>query len=128
MPVYEYICGGCGRRVRLSMSYAEYDQAVPACPFCASVALRRRVGRVSLARSESLRLDDLSDDRALSGLEGDDPRALGRYMRQMSHEVGEDMGAEFDEVVGRLESGESPESIEASMPAAGNDGDLTGPD
>lgn len=128
MPVYEYICGGCGRRVRLFMSYVEYDQAAPACPHCASRELRRRVGRVSVSRSEASRLDALTDDGAISGLADDDPRALGRYMRQMSREMGEDMGTEFDEVVGRLESGESPASIEASMPTVPNESDLTAGD
>jgi len=37
-------------------------------------------------------------------------------MRKMSAETGEDLGPEFDEVVGRLEAGESPEKIEESMP------------
>ena len=37
-------------------------------------------------------------------------------MRKMGDEMGEDLGPEFDEVVGRLESGEDPEAIEKSMP------------
>jgi hypothetical protein len=97
------------------MTFAEYDSAAPACPHCGRAELRRRVGRVAVARSEGSRLDDLMDDRALAGLEDDDPRAMGRMMRQMSTELGEDMGAEFEEVVGRLEDGESPASIEAGM-------------
>ena len=116
MPVYEYICGSCGRRARLFMTYAEYDRADPACPHCGHADLRRRVSRVAVARSEASRLDSLMDDSALGGLNEDDPRAMGRFLRQMSQEMGEDMGGEFDEVAGRLESGESPESIEASMP------------
>jgi hypothetical protein len=48
-------------------------------------------------------------------------------MRQMSSEVGEDLGPEFDEVVGRLEAGEDPESIEQSMPdMLGGGGDADG--
>ena len=42
-------------------------------------------------------------------------------MRQMSRELGEDMGPEFDEVVTRLESGQSPDEIEESMPELGSD-------
>jgi hypothetical protein len=34
----------------------------------------------------------------------------------MADEVGEDLGPELDEVVGRLEAGEDPEEIERSMP------------
>jgi Flp pilus assembly protein TadB len=41
---------------------------------------------------------------------------MGRWMRKMSREMGEDLGPEFDEVVGRLEAGEDPEEIERSMP------------
>jgi len=35
--------------------------------------------------------------------------------------MGEDMGEEFNEVVDRLEKGESPESIEGSMPDLGSE-------
>tara|TARA_Y100000590_G_scaffold64021_1_gene68774 strand:+ start:290 stop:424 length:135 start_codon:yes stop_codon:yes gene_type:complete len=34
----------------------------------------------------------------------------------MGNEMGEEMGPEFDEMVGRLEAGEAPESIEADIP------------
>jgi hypothetical protein len=34
----------------------------------------------------------------------------------MSNEMGEDVGPEFDEVVDRLESGQSPEDIEKVIP------------
>jgi hypothetical protein len=64
------------------------------------------------------RLDDLSASGDLDGLE-DDPKALGRMMREMSSEMGEEMGPEFDEVVNRLEAGQSPEDIEKAMPDLG---------
>jgi hypothetical protein len=34
----------------------------------------------------------------------------------MGSELGEDAGPEFDEVVGRLEAGQSPEEIEKDLP------------
>jgi hypothetical protein len=37
-------------------------------------------------------------------------------MRKMSNEMGEEVGPEFDEVVDRLESGQSPEDIEKAIP------------
>jgi hypothetical protein len=108
---------------RLFLSFAEYDTAVPACPHCQSQNLKRRIGRVALGKSEDTRMDAMMDDSALAGIDEDDPRSIGRYMRQMSSEMGEDMGDEFNEVVDRLESGESPESIETSMPDLGAGGD-----
>ncbi len=115
MPIYEYTCPDCGRRARIHLSYDEYDGATPACPNCGGLHLKRRVGRVAVARSEDSRLDNLMSGDSLDGLE-DDPRAMGRFMRQMSREMGEDLGDELAEVADRLEKGESPESIERSMP------------
>ncbi len=51
----------------------------------------------------------------LGGLDENDPRSLGRFMRKMASETGEEMGPEFNEIVGRLEKGEDPEKIEQSM-------------
>jgi putative FmdB family regulatory protein len=121
MPFYDYRCQNCRRGVRLFLSYAEYDTAEPACPHCQSRRLTRRVTRVALAKSEETRMDTLMDDSALDGLDEEDPKALGRFMRRMSREMGEEMGDDFDEVVDRLEKGESPEAIEASMPDLGDD-------
>jgi putative FmdB family regulatory protein len=116
MPVYEFRCRDCGRLVRHTYSFGEYEQATPACTYCGSTALRRRIGRVALARGEEARMDSMLDDSALDNLNEDDPRALGRLMRQMSQEMGEDLGEEFGEVVDRLERGQSPEEIEQAMP------------
>ncbi len=64
-------------------------------------------------------MDDMEGDlSAFEGLE-DDPRALGKMMRKMGSEMGEELPAEFDEVVDRLESGQSPEEIESALPDLG---------
>ena len=121
MPNYLYICRNCKKRFEIFMSYSEYGTRPVHCPHCQSDQVQRRIGRVRFARSEESRLETLADPSSLDGLE-DDPKALGRMMRQMSHEMGEDMGPEFDEVIGRLEAGQSPEEIESAVP------DLGGPE
>jgi hypothetical protein len=98
------------------MSFNEYDHANPACPHCGATSLKRSISRIAIAKSEDSRLDSLMDDPSVAGIDEDDPRAMGKFMRRMSREMGEDLGGEFDEVVSRLESGESPDSIERSMP------------
>jgi len=104
------------------MTYAEYGARPVACPACRSKDVRRRLPRVRLAKSEESRVDDLagdfSDPSALAGLEND-PQAMGRMMRKMGKEMGEEMPPEFNEVVGRLEKGESPDEIEKTMPELG---------
>lgn len=59
----------------------------------------------------------------LEGLE-EDPKAMGRMMRKMGKEMGgEDLPPEFNEVVDRLEKGQSPEEIENSIPDLGSNTD-----
>jgi hypothetical protein len=106
------------------MTYDEYGSKEVRCVHCESINVQRKIGRIRIAKSEDSRMDDLasdfSDPAALEGLE-DDPKALGRMMRKMSSEMGEDMGPEFDEVIDRLEKGQSPEEIEEAMPDLGGD-------
>jgi len=117
VPVYEYRCHDCRRRVSIFWrTFSEAESGTPACPRCGGTSLTRLVSRVRLVRSEEGRLDDLADFSDFPDFDESDPRSLGRWMRKMSAETGEDLGPEFDEVVGRLEAGESPEEIEKTMP------------
>ena len=120
MPNYPYICQSCGKSFTVFLSYQEYDSAVVACPHCGSETVSRRLGRVRFARSEESRIDALADPSQLAGIE-DDPRAMAKLMKQMSSEMGEDPGPEFNEVVDRLEKGQSPEQIERDLPDLGSD-------
>ncbi len=126
MPIYEYRCHSCGRRVSLLWrSFSEAERGTPICPRCGSRELTRLVSRVSTVRSEESRLDDLTDPSFLADLDENDPRSIGRWMRKMSQELGEDLGDELNEVVERLEAGESPEEIEKAMPElSGDEGDF----
>ena len=66
-------------------------------------------------------MESLADPANFAGIEND-PKAMAKFMRQMGSEMGEDMGdmgGEFDEVVDRLESGQSPEDIERDLPELG---------
>lgn len=71
-----------------------------------------------MLKSDESRLESMADPSALAGLE-DDPRALGRMMREMGSQIGEEMPPEFGEVVDRLEAGQSPDEIESALPDLG---------
>ena len=117
MPIYEYRCQDCERRVSIFWrTFSEAESGAPVCPRCDGTDLTRLVSRVRLVRSEESRLDDMADLNDLPDFDESDPRSLGRWMRKMSAETGEDLGPEFEEVVGRLEAGENPEEIEKTMP------------
>jgi hypothetical protein len=59
------------------------------------------------------------DADSLGDLDENDPKSIARWMRKMSKEIGEDAGEEFEEVVDRLEAGQTPEQIEQEMPDLG---------
>ena len=123
MPTYDFICLDCKKRFDLFMTYSEYGTKPAVCSHCGGQNTRRRMTRVRIAKSEESRLEslgDFSDPTALEGLE-DDPQALGRMMRKMGSELGEELPPEFDEVVDRLEKGQSPEEIESALPDLGGD-------
>jgi putative FmdB family regulatory protein len=120
MPIYEYRCQDCRRRISLFFRSFEEIEAAPVCPRCGGTRLARLISRVSVVRSEESRIDDMADPSMLSDLDENDPKSIARWMRKMGAEAGEEMPVEFGEVVDRLESGQSPEEIEEAMP------DLTG--
>lgn len=121
MPIYEYRCHDCRRRVsRFYRSFAD-SEVQPTCPRCGGSKLTRLISRVAVVRSEDSRIDDLADPSMLDGLDEEDPKSLARWMRRMSAETGEEMPPEFGEVMDRLEMGQSPEEIEEAMPDLGAD-------
>jgi putative FmdB family regulatory protein len=118
MPTYDYICLDCRKRFDVFLSYKEYGVKPVACSHCGSANARRRVPRVRVLKTDEQRLSAMADPSKL-GMIDNDPVALGRAMRQMGSEIGEDLPPEFDEVVGRLEAGQSPEDIESALPDLG---------
>jgi len=119
MPTYDYRCKSCRARFERCLSYEEYDQKKVTCPECAGNQVERRIGRIRIAKSDDRRLEDMVDPSQLDGIE-DDPKSLGRLMRRMGDELGEDAGPEFDEVVSRLEKGQHPDEIEKDLPDLGD--------
>lgn len=126
MPIYEYRCAHCRRRVSVWWrTFSDAATGQPVCPRCGGSELTRLISRVAVLRSDESRFEDMADPSAFGDVDEDDPRSVGRWMRRMSEEMGEPMDDEFSQVVDRLEAGESPEDIERSMPDLGaTDSDL----
>ncbi|HEX9596109.1 MAG TPA: zinc ribbon domain-containing protein [Anaerolineales bacterium] len=122
MPVYSFVCEKCGARFSRHLSYQDYGATRINCPKCGAAEVSRRIGRPRMLRGEGSDLADLDDPGDLA----EDPRAMARMMREMSRETGEELGPEFDEVVDRLDKGQSPEDIERELPEMGMGGDDLG--
>ncbi len=121
MPTYDFICNHCQQRFDVFLTFDEYGKKTVTCAHCGSRDVRRRMTKVRIAKSEESRMDSMAGE--LAGLEGleNDPKAMGKMMRKMGKEMGEDVPPEFNEVVDRLEAGQSPEDIESSIPDLGGE-------
>jgi len=120
MPTYDFICNNCDQRFDVFLTFAEYGKKKVSCTNCKSKNVRRRMTKVRIAKSEDSRMASMAD--SFSGIEDmdDDPQEMGRMMRKMGKEMGEELPPEFNEVVDRLEKGQSPEEIESAVPNLGD--------
>lgn len=120
MPTYDFICNDCAQRFEVFLTFSEYGKKAVTCAHCNSRNVRRRMTKVRIAKSEESRIESMADD--FSDFEGmeDDPKAMGRVIRKMGKEMREDLPPEFNEVVDRLEKGQTPEEIEKEIPDLGN--------
>ena len=92
----------------------------PVCEHCGSRDLTRLLSRFAMVRSEDSRLDDLTSDSSLDGLDESDPKSVARWMRKMGNELGDDAGEDFDEMIDELEQGGSDD--DGGDDAGGGDG------
>jgi len=113
---YDFRCKDCHHSFTVTIdSYQKVDQVDVQCPKCQSKDLSRLIRRVAIMASEDQHLERMSDMSRFGGFDEDDPRSMGRFMREMATEMGEPLDPEMGEVLDRLESGENPESVEQSM-------------
>lgn len=120
MPTYDFICNNCNQRFDVFQTFAEYGKKKVSCTHCGSKKVRRRMTKVRIAKSEDSRMNAMADE--FSGFENmeDDPKEMARMMKKMGNEMGEELPPEFNEVVDRLESGQSPDEIESAIPDLGS--------
>jgi putative FmdB family regulatory protein len=108
VPIYEFRCQACRRRVSVfQRSISAPMRAV--CTHCGGTDLRRLVSRFAVMRGEDALLDGIDDESLLSGVDENDPRSVAAWARKMGSRFGEDLGPEFDEMVEQMEAGEMPD-------------------
>jgi putative FmdB family regulatory protein len=122
MPIYEYECHGCHRRVSL-LILAPSTAPPPTCPRCGSQDLRRLLSRFARVRSEDARLESLADPSKLGDVDENDPKSMARWMKKMGQELGEDLGEDFDSAMDEAMETEDSEAGEGGggMGGAGDD-------
>jgi len=97
MPIYEYLCCKCGRKMSFLVMRSPQSFR-PTCKYCKSPELELLFSRFAMPKSEESRLETLADPSALSGLDENDPASVARWMKRMGKEMGEDMGDDMDQL------------------------------
>ena len=98
MPIYEYECKKCGRKMSFLIFALEKVKDLE-CKFCKSRELNRLMSRFAAVKSEESRLESLADPSKLAGLNENDPKSIAKWMKKMGKEIGEDMGGNIDQAV-----------------------------
>jgi putative FmdB family regulatory protein len=95
MPIYEYDCRGCHRRVSVLVRSLSGGPS-PRCPRCDSAELTRLMSRFATVKSEDARLDSFADPAQYGDLNENDPQSVARFVKRMGAEMGEDLGEDLD--------------------------------
>lgn len=122
MPIYEYQCQDCRRRVSVFVRSIS-NPGKPTCPRCNGTRLERLMSRFARIRSEDDRLDSLADPSSFGDLDENDPKSVARWAKKMGKELGEDLGEDFDQMM--------EEAVEEEATGGGqgkNGGDDSGDD
>jgi len=98
VPIYEYHCQDCRRRVSILVR-SIVNPGKQTCPRCGGHRLERLMSRFARLRSEDDRLDALADPSSFGDLDEGDPKSVARWAKKMGKELGEDLGEDFDQMM-----------------------------
>jgi putative FmdB family regulatory protein len=101
VPIYEYRCRRCGRLTTIVTLRAS-ERVAPRCRACTGRTLDRVPSAPARVRSSAARFDAVTDP---TGVDESDPRAVGRWMRDLGSELAPDAGDDFGAVVEDIEAG-----------------------
>ncbi len=136
MPVYEYRCENCKRKVSVFSRGFDPDPSTK-CPRCGSPDLSRLFSTFRMGKGETYYRKDfyeeiLGDRQLVRGLESNDPKALAQWNKKMMQATGDDIAPEYEGFQERLEAGESYQNVvadaQAQMGLGGSTPDSSGGD
>ena len=110
MPIYEYRCNGCRRK---SSIYVKGFSGIadPVCPKCGSKDMARLFSTFSMVKTDQDVYENiLNDSDLVNRMMANDPKAMLEWSRRMGGTEGE-KEPEYQEMVERLERGDSMESV-----------------
>ncbi len=109
MPIYEYRCANCRRRMSvLVRSFSQ--QVTPTCDRCGGTDLVRLISTFTVARSWGESLDSMPDS-AFDDMDESDPKAMSRWMKRLKSDMGDELTPELDQMAGEIASDEDGDGL-----------------
>ncbi|MBE0431350.1 MAG: zinc ribbon domain-containing protein [Dehalococcoidia bacterium] len=124
MPIYEFVCRNCHKRLSFLVRDASARFA-PSCSVCGSADLSRVISGFSYHKSQTTAWED-SDGPA--GSPGEhyyrNPRNIGRWVEKKFQDMGQELPSPIQEKIRAAREGVLPESLkdlESASPTAAYD-------
>ena len=105
MPIYEFSCNACGARVSLFFRQMT-SEANGVCDRCGSASLTRLISRFAVGRP-AFDAGSLNKQELLDGVDYGDPASMANFFRRMKDTFQDEPNEHMDEIVERLDHGES---------------------
>jgi len=120
MPIYEYICHKCHKKVGIFMrpNAIQHD---PACPVCGETGLRRILSSFAVVRSTATVHEESGESGP--GMSSDyykDPRNIGRSLEKQFKNMNMEVPAEIRDSIDKAREGVLPDSLR-DMDSASSD-------
>jgi len=109
MPIYEYICGTCNKKVTVFLRAAT---AEPLCPVCGSSSLTRIISSFAVHKSISTIYEESgTPGGATSADYYKDPRNIGRRLEKQLRDSNIDIPPEIERSIAEAREGNLPGSL-----------------
>lgn len=119
MPIYEYICNNCKKKVSFFRRMADMEQRL-ACPECSGEDMTRIISSFAVHRSIQSIHEEYSDPRAADYYK--DPRNIGRQVEKRFRDMNMELPSEIKQSIESARQGVMPESLKdlsSASPDAG---------
>ncbi len=123
MPLYEYRCDSCRRKVTLYQRGFD-DQPSSPCSACGAADLRRIFSTFAVRKTDMDVYEDiLGDSRLVNRMMANDPSALAEWNKKMSRD--DTVAPEYEDMMGKMEAGEWPSEVGngGAIPAGDGEGE-----
>jgi putative FmdB family regulatory protein len=107
MPVYEFSCNACGARTSVFVRSVNSD-VNGVCERCGSSDLHRLISKVAVIHT-AFQPGEFTKQKLLDGVDYTNPKSMAQFFRNMGQEFQDGQNDYMDEIIGRLDAGDSVE-------------------